>query len=375
MTTRSQMLNKHLSSISSISEKRNGSQALLKLRSPRRHYKSQGAICSSTSSAGGKIVTVLGKGGVGKTLSAVALAKHYSTLGQNVLLAVQAHDLSAEYFLDSALPSTPEPVAGSTNLSVCAISGAALAEEPFKALKVAEELYDFSGGMLKDVSADELPMIPGLESFITLGALRKLSTQYDVVVFDGASNVEVLRMFGAPARLQWYMEKLQDALSGTDMGRLMTPTLVSVMTTMLEKEAASVDGKSASGGAAGSWSRVTSMLQKAADSFTNPKLFTAFLVTSSESAAGASAAQRLWAEAMISGIHVGGVITCHSSTSLDGGTKEPGEALLSGIPAFQLPAFSGDLAALARGLPADLDSQTAADTIRMPVTIDMKEGQ
>eukprot|EP00854_Cymbomonas_tetramitiformis_P014797 gene14797-17488_t len=350
--------------------------------------------------AAGKIVTVLGKGGVGKTLSAVALAKHYSTLGQNVLLAVQAHDLSAEYFLDSALPSTPEP-----------------------------------GGAM-------------------------------------CGLLQVLRMFGAPARLQWYMEKLQDALSGTDMGRLMTPTLVSVMTTMLEKEAASVDGKSASGGAAGSWSRVTSMLQKAADSFTNPKLFTAFLVTSSESAAGASAAQRLWAEAMISGIHVvaeelydfsggmlkdvsadelpmipglesfitlgalrklstqydvvvfdgasnveGGVITCHSSTSLDGGTKEPGEALLSGIPAFQLPAFSGDLAALAteffprqhgaeerllnhriglslgaerssnlrcaiwgspcpqRGLPADLDSQTAADTIRMPVTIDMKEGQ
>ena len=46
-------------------------------------------------------------------------------------------------------------------------------------------------------------MIPGMDVFTALGVLRKFTLQYDVVVYDGPSSSEVLRLVAAPASLQW----------------------------------------------------------------------------------------------------------------------------------------------------------------------------
>jgi anion-transporting ArsA/GET3 family ATPase len=41
------------------------------------------------------------------------------------------------------------------------------------------------------MTAEELPVLPGMDVFTALGALRKFTLQYDTVIYDGPSASEV----------------------------------------------------------------------------------------------------------------------------------------------------------------------------------------
>ncbi|GAB2297081.1 hypothetical protein Dimus_031181 [Dionaea muscipula] len=62
-----------------------------------------------------KLITFLGKGGSGKTTSAVFAAKHYAREGYRTCLVTQTHDPTADFLLNCRIG--PAPVVCGTNLS------------------------------------------------------------------------------------------------------------------------------------------------------------------------------------------------------------------------------------------------------------------
>eukprot|EP00242_Pyramimonas_sp_CCMP2087_P014211 CAMPEP_0198219190 /NCGR_PEP_ID=MMETSP1445-20131203/72965_1 /TAXON_ID=36898 /ORGANISM="Pyramimonas sp., Strain CCMP2087" /LENGTH=217 /DNA_ID=CAMNT_0043896513 /DNA_START=52 /DNA_END=702 /DNA_ORIENTATION=+ len=131
--------------------------------------------------AQGKLVTVLGKGGAGKTTVSVALAKHFAAQGKKVLLVLQSEDQNGEKLLDLTLLKGSSPRNIETNLDVLRAYSTTLLEEPWKGLRETEAQLSFSGGILDEMTAEELPVLPGMDVFTALGALRKFTLQYDTV--------------------------------------------------------------------------------------------------------------------------------------------------------------------------------------------------
>mmetsp|Transcript_37235 Transcript_37235/g.81079 ORF Transcript_37235/g.81079 Transcript_37235/m.81079 type:complete len:259 (+) Transcript_37235:146-922(+) len=187
---------------------------------PGRARSQRSTVVRVLAKAQGKLVTALGKGGAGKTTVSIALAKHFAAQGKKVLLVLQSEDQNAEDLLSMPLPkgATPQNVEG--NLDMLRAFGASLLEEPWKGIRETEAQLAFTGGLLDEMTAEELPMVPGMDVFTVLGVLRKFTLQYDVVVYDGPSSSEVLRLVAAPASLQWYLTRLKTAFERTEPGRI-----------------------------------------------------------------------------------------------------------------------------------------------------------
>eukprot|EP00241_Pyramimonas_parkeae_P005665 CAMPEP_0114236696 /NCGR_PEP_ID=MMETSP0058-20121206/6984_1 /TAXON_ID=36894 /ORGANISM="Pyramimonas parkeae, CCMP726" /LENGTH=410 /DNA_ID=CAMNT_0001348667 /DNA_START=231 /DNA_END=1463 /DNA_ORIENTATION=+ len=320
----------------------------------------------------GKLVTVLGKGGVGKSTAAIALSKHYAASGKRVLLVLQSEDRSAENLLGVELPKGSQTINVEANLDAVRVAGTELMAEPWAALQASSYLIpeSFSGGtnLLSEVTAEELPILPGMDMFAVLGALRKFAMQYDTVVYDGPSAGEVLRLLGSPSRLQWYLVRMQSAMSKMDMGRVAMPLLMDVLASMLEQEAQAVEGAEQEVGASNSWGRLQLLLTRATSSFADPALFTAFLVTNPGSPQSVDAAQRMWAGAQLAGAHVGGTIVVDSNGSMH---EQPGSGT---IPIIELPSYSSAWEPLREAIPNDLEEQSRNPAIPKPFTVTAAEG-
>jgi len=312
----------------------------------------------------GKLVTAVGKGGSGKTTALILLAKYHVGLGRKVLFVTQSEDLSAEEVLGAGLARGSKPEQVSPGLDGVRVYATKLAEDPWRALKQSEEQFAFAGGILNEMTVDELPMLPGLDMFAVLGVLRKFTLQYDVVVYDGPSSSEILRLLATPSKLQWYLQRLRRALSQSDAGRLILPTLINVMENMLKQEAISVEGRANSSStslATSSWDRLTVLLNMAADSFSDPKLFSCYLVVNQCSPASLSASRRLWVGAMQACTHVGGVLVCDSSCGEDEGLDLSG---FGALPVARLPALrGGDWDSLLSALPPNWDELSSATSL------------
>ncbi|KAM7275039.1 hypothetical protein ACFE04_016905 [Oxalis oulophora] len=157
-----------------------------------------------------KMVTFLGKGGSGKTTSAVFAAQHYALTGLKTCLLIQSQDKASEYLLGQKIGNSPIQL--NDNLSAVRLETTKMFLEPFKKLKEADSRLKITQGVLEGMVGEELGILPGMDSiFSTLtlaryaGFLRdpsqkNLKDKYDVIVYDGVSTEETLRMVGASSK-------------------------------------------------------------------------------------------------------------------------------------------------------------------------------
>jgi arsenite-transporting ATPase len=321
------------------------------------------------------LVTFLGKGGSGKTTAAVLLAKAYASEGKRTVLVVQGQDRVAEALLGHKLPTVPELEAPGSNLTVVRLESTKLLLEPLAQLKKLDARLGFSSGALQEVVGEELSILPSMDTLLAVGALERLAGitgllnrqptgsawdsagKYDVVVYDGPSNEDVLRLFGSPERARWYLSRFRRLAEKTDAGRVLLPSAARAVDSVL-------NGGSSSGGESTStaevWGAAERVLSGAAEYFENPRKFTAFLVAKQGAKADLATALRLWGCAAQAGIFVGGLLLSPS-----GKAATPLEEFAP-LKSLTLPAAEDMVGEAATGLGRELAEVVSAAASSSP---------
>lgn len=254
-----------------------------------------------------RILTFLGKGGVGRTTIAIAAAKRFAAQGKRVLLAFQEPEAAVGILLGE-VPGV-EPQALAPNFSVVQFQASALLERSWEEVKKLEAQY-LRTPFFKEVFGQELGVLPGMDNALVLNALREYdaSGQYDVIVYDGAGDQATLRLFGMPEILSWYTRRFRKVFADSDLGKTVTPFLQPLASAVLNV----------------SWTddlfnqpaakQATNILEQGREALADPNRVAAYLVTTEEPAAIATATY-LWGAAQQVGLTVGGVILNRANDS------------------------------------------------------------
>ncbi|MEM8504724.1 MAG: ArsA family ATPase [Cyanobacteria bacterium P01_D01_bin.1] len=171
------------------------------------------------------ILTFLGKGGTGRTTVAIAAAQKLTDQGKRVLLVSQEAGPALSLLTGAEVGAGPAPVS--------------VSEKPFQAVQLQttqmvdenwEKLKQFEAQYLRDpffkaVFGQELSVVPGMDDFLVLNAIREYvaSNQYDVIVHDGPGNQTSLRMWGAIGGVDWYFRRFKKVFQDSQFYRSISP--------------------------------------------------------------------------------------------------------------------------------------------------------
>ena len=254
-----------------------------------------------------RILTFLGKGGVGRTTIAIATAKRFASQGQRVLFATQDPGAAVGILLGATLTTEPTPY--EPNLAVMQLQAAALLEQNWDELKRLEAQY-LRTPFLKEVYGQELGVLPGMDTALVLNALREYdaSQQYDVIVYDGSGDQTTLRMFAIPDVLSWYVRRFRQLFVNSDLGKTVMPLLQPIAMAVLNV------GWTGDIFEQPATQQMNSLLDQGREAVADPHRVAAYLVTTVDDAAIATA-KYLWGAAQQAGLTVGGVIVNQASTA------------------------------------------------------------
>ena len=302
------------------------------------------------------ILTFLGKGGTGRTTTAIAAAKRLASQGKRVLLAGQ--DTGPAFGLLVGRELTPDPQELASNLQVIQLRTSVLLERNWEEVKKLEAQY-LRTPIIKDVYGQEMIVLPGMDSALELNAVREYdaSGKYDVIIYDGSGDSQMLRMLGMPETLSWYIRRFSNLLKDSDLGRTVSPFIQPLVSTVLN---VSWSGDAFSQPP----SQVTNMLEQGKAALADPKRLAAYLVTTEEPACIATAGY-LWGSAQQVGLTVGGVI-------LNSSASDEINAEFSPLPVSAVPRRAGgDWEPLMDALP----NFTEAAQVPKPIDIDITTRQ
>ncbi|MEO1465207.1 MAG: ArsA family ATPase, partial [Cyanobacteria bacterium J06633_1] len=245
------------------------------------------------------IVTFLGKGGTGRTISAIATAKKLATEGKKVLLLGQ--DSSPAFGLALGATPTTEPQEIGANFAVMQLNSAVLLENSWEQVKQIEAQY-LRSPILKQVYGQELGILPGMDRALALNAIREhyQSNKYDVIVYDGTGGIDTLRMFGLPEILSWYFRRFRGIFTESDIVKTLSPFVQPVSSAIFNTSWSANDITNNTDNPA------TQMLEDGTAALSQGNVM-AYLVTTPDPAAIATA-KYLWGSAQQVGLGVGGVL-------------------------------------------------------------------
>lgn len=246
------------------------------------------------------ILTFLGKGGVGRTTLAIAAAKRFAAQGRRVLFASQDPGPAVGVLLGTPLEATPQPCGA--NLAVVQLQAATLLERSWEELKKLESQY-LRTPFFNEIYGQELSVLPGMDNALVLNALREFdaSDRYDVIVFDGAGDQATLRMLAMPEMLSWYTRRFRQVFSNSDLAKTVMPLLQPIAGAVLNINwTDDLFEQPAS-------KQVNNMLDEGRAAVADPNRVAAYLVTTPDEAAIATA-KYLWGAAQQAGLTVGGVL-------------------------------------------------------------------
>jgi arsenite-transporting ATPase len=247
-----------------------------------------------------RIITFLGKGGVGRTTIAIAAAKRFANQGKRVLFATQEPGPAVGLLLGATLNS--EPTAYEPNLEVVQLQATALLESSWEEVKQMEAQY-LRTPFFKEVYGQELGVLPGMDTALVLNALKQYdgSDRYDVIVYDGTGDQTTLRMLGMPEVLSWYIRRFRQVFTNSDLGKTVMPLLQPVAMAVLNVGwTDDIFDQPAT-------KQVNNVLEQGRAALADPNRVAAYLVTTPDEAAIATA-KYLWGAAQQAGLTVGGVV-------------------------------------------------------------------
>ncbi|KAE8729968.1 P-loop containing nucleoside triphosphate hydrolases superfamily protein [Hibiscus syriacus] len=162
------------------------------------------------------LITFLGKGGSGKTTASVFAAQHYAMSGLSTCLVLQGQDRTAEGLLNCKIDSSP--VLFSDNLSVVRLETTKMLLESLSCWRRAW------GASWFIFSALVVERLLGL--FGKWAQNNHQKDKFDMIIYDGISTEETLRMIGASSKATLYFKYLRSMAEKTDLGRLAGPSLL-----------------------------------------------------------------------------------------------------------------------------------------------------
>lgn len=275
------------------------------------------------------ILTFLGKGGTGRSTMAIATAKQLAKQGKRVLLAGQ--DSSPAFSLLVGRPLTADPQDLASNLQAVQFRSTAMLERSWEELKQQEAQY-LRTPFFKAVFGQELGVLPGMDSALALNAIREYdaSDKYDAIVYDGTGDQATLRMLGMPEILSWYLRRFRQVFADSDLGKTISPFLQPIASAVLNVSWSS--GGDAFAQPAG---QVNNLLDQGKEAVSNPSRVAAYLVTTEDEGAIATA-RYLWGSAQQIGLTVGGVLL-NQTTPSEQVRKE-----FTPLPISPIPTRTGD---------------------------------
>lgn len=252
------------------------------------------------------ILTFLGKGGTGRSTIAIATAKKYAAAGKRVLLLGQDPGPGLGILLGTPLTLTPQEIA--PNFKAVQVQSAPLLERRWDEIKKLEAQY-VRTPFFKQVYGQELGVLPGMDSALALNELREYddSKEYDVIVYDGSGGMDTLRMLGMPEILSWYIRRFRQALEDSDLGKALSPFIQPVFSTVLNVDLSGDNPFQ-------STQQVNNLLDRAKQALADPNRTAAYLVTTGDESAIATA-RYLWGSSQQIGLTVGGVIVNQASVT------------------------------------------------------------
>lgn len=299
---------------------------------PRNSRKVSFLIVKATSSSlqdknnndGTKLVTFLGKGGSGKTTSAVFAAQHYAMAGFKTHLVIHSQDPTAGYLLNCKIGTSPITI--NDNLSAVRLETTKMLLEPLRRLKEADARLNMSQGVLEGVVSEELGVLPGMDSIFSalalerfvgfLGDVPQKSNQrdvFDIIIYDGLNTEETIRMIGAASKTRLYLKYLRDLAEKTDLGRLAGPSLLRLVeeSVSISSRRPRFTGKMSSE----VWDDLGQTLERVSSVFADPRRFACYLVMDPNSPASSNSALRYWGCAIQAGAQVSGAVSTVSPSS------------------------------------------------------------
>ena len=273
------------------------------------------------------IVTFLGKGGTGRTISAIATAKKLATQGKKVLLIGQ--DSSPAWGIALGIIPTPEPQEVNPGFAAVQLNSTVLLENSWEEVKQLEAQY-LRSPILKQVYGQELGILPGMDRALALNAIREYyqSNQYDTIIYDGSGGIDTLRMFGLPEILSWYVRRFRGIFAESDIVKTLSPFVQPVTSAVLNTTWSANDITNSTDNPA------SRMLEDGTAALNQGEVM-AYLVTTPDPAALATA-KYLWGSAQQVGLGVGGLIV--NQGSIDGSAA----ADFTPLNVTDLPKLDGD---------------------------------
>jgi anion-transporting ArsA/GET3 family ATPase len=256
-----------------------------------------------------QIITLLGKGGIGCTALSIGLARQWASQGRRVLWVGQGGQYPTNLWGDTAPSTQPQEIGA--NLSIVTLSTTQLLEKTWDYVKQLEARY-LRTPILKGVYGQELGVVPGLDAAVALYSLQEYfySGRYDVILYDGSSSLDTLRMFAMPDTLSWYIRRFRQVIETSDLWRNTMPILQPVAATVLNM---AWTGENLNMPALEETSNLLDRGQKA---LADPTQVAAYLVVDGSPAA-TEAAIWLWGSSQQAGLTVAGVLVQGASATAD----------------------------------------------------------